>query len=230
MAVQTAASYAIEGGRAARNRLAITLLVGAVVLAMLPLLAVLVYTIGAAPRPSPCGSSPTTMRGVGPSIRRGRTHAIIGTLEQVFIASAISIPIGLLVAIYIVEYGRGRFAYWVRFFVDVMTGLPSIVAGLFIFAFLVLGLHQGFSGLAAGMALAVLMLPVVVRASEEMLKLVPRDLREASYWRSSGPRWRTIVRSVLPAALPGHHRGDAGHRPGHGRDARRLVQSKPTRT
>src|SRR5207249_6097385 len=110
----------------------------------------------------------------------GAYHAIIGTLEQVLIASLISIPVGLLAAIYIVEYGRGRLATVVRFFVDVMTGIPSIVAGLFIYAFWVLGLHKGFSGLAAGMALAVLMLPIVVRASEEMLKLVPDSLREAT--------------------------------------------------
>jgi phosphate transport system permease protein len=126
----------------------------------------------------------------------------VGTIEQVGLASLISIPIGLLAAIYIVEYGRGRFAFWVRFFVDVMTGLPSIVAGLFVYAFFVIGLHQGFSGFAAGMALSVLMLPVVVRASEEMLKLVPNDLREASYGLGI-PRWRTIVSVVLPTASSG---------------------------
>ena len=99
-----------------------------------------------------------------------------------------------------------------------MTGLPSIVAGLFIYAFWVIGLHQGFSGLAAGVALSVLMLPVVVRASEEMLKLVPNDLREASYGLGI-PRWRTIVSVVLPAASSrAHDRGDARDRPGHRRD------------
>jgi phosphate transport system permease protein len=201
--VQTAASYAIEGARVARNRLAVTLLVGAVVLAMLPLLAVLVYTIGRGGRAISGNFLTHTMRGVGPLDRDGGAyHAIIGTLEQVGLASVISIPIGLLAAIYIVEYGRGRFAYWVRFFVDVMTGLPSIVAGLFVYAFLVIGLHQGFSGFAAGVALSVLMLPVVVRASEEMLKLVPNELREASYGLGI-PRWRTIVSVVLPAASSG---------------------------
>lgn len=201
--VQTAASYAIEGARVARNRLALTLLVGAVVLAMLPLLAVLVYTVGRGGRAISVNFLTHTMRGVGPLDRDGGAyHAIIGTLEQVGLASVISIPIGLLAAIYIVEYGRGRFAYWVRFFVDVMTGLPSIVAGLFVYAFLVIGLHQGFSGFAAGMALSVLMLPVVVRASEEMLKLVPNELREASYGLGI-PRWRTIISVVLPAASNG---------------------------
>src|SRR5207237_4653647 len=118
------------------------------------------------------------------------------------IAGIISIPVGLLAAIYIVEYGRGRLAYWIRFFVDVMVGLPSIVAGLFIFAFWVLALHKGFSGFAAGLALAILMVPIVVRASEEMLKLVPDDLREASY-ALGVPRWRTILSIVLPSASAG---------------------------
>lgn len=201
--VQTVASYAIEGGRVARNRLALTLLVGAVVLAMLPLLAVLVYTIGRGGKAISGAFLTHTMRGVGPlDSAGGAYHAVIGTLEQVGLASAISIPIGLLAAIYVVEYGRGRFAFWVRFFVDVMTGLPSIVAGLFVYAFFVIGLHQGFSGFAAGMALSVLMLPVVVRASEEMLKLVPNELREASYGLGI-PRWRTIISVVLPAASSG---------------------------
>jgi phosphate transport system permease protein len=187
----------------ARNRLAVTLLVGTVLLAMLPLLAVLVYTVDRGGQAISTHFLTQTMRGVGPlDATGGAYHAIIGTLEQVLLASLISIPIGLLAAIYIVEYGRGRFAFWVRFFVDVMTGLPSIVAGLFVYAFFVIGLHQGFSGLAAGVALSVLMLPVVVRASEEMLKLVPNDLREASYGLGI-PRWRTIVSVVLPTASSG---------------------------
>jgi phosphate transport system permease protein len=143
------------------------------------------------------------MRGVGPlDSSGGAYHAIIGTLEQVGIACMLSIPLGILVAVYVVEYGRGRLAFLVRFFVDVMTGLPSIVAGLFIFAFWVVGLHKGFSGFAAGLALAVLMLPVVARSTEEMLKLVSSDLREASYALGL-PRWRTVVSVVLPTASAG---------------------------
>jgi len=126
----------------------------------------------------------------------------VGTIEQVGIAALLSIPLGLLVAIYIVEYGTSRLSTGVRFLVDVMTGVPSIVAGLFVFAFWVLGLHQGFSGLAASLALAVLMLPVVVRSSEEMLRLVPTDLREASY-ALGVPRWRTVLSVVLPTASGG---------------------------
>ena len=203
LAGQTAASYAVEGARTARNRLALTLLVSAVVVALIPLVAVLSYTVQRGVSAISPGFLTHSMRGVGPLEASGGVyHAIIGTLEQVLIASLISIPLGLLAAIYIVEYGRGKLAYWVRFFVDVMTGLPSIVAGLFIFAFWVLGLHKGFSGFAAGMALAILMLPIVVRASEEMLKLVPADLREASY-ALGVPRWRTIVSVVVPSASAG---------------------------
>src|SRR5438045_2790020 len=203
LGAQTAVSYAVEGPRSARNRLALTLVVSALLLALVPLVAVLYYTVQRGLQAISPGFLTHSMSGVGPlEDAGGAYHAVIATLEQVLIASIISIPVGLLAAIYIVEYGRGRLAYWVRFFVDVMTGLPSIVAGLFIFAFWVLGLHKGFSGFAAGMALAILMLPIVVRASEEMLKLVPADLREASY-ALGVPRWRPILSIVLPSASAG---------------------------
>jgi len=200
---QTGVSYAVEGARSAKNRLALTLLMSALFLALVPLVAVLWYTLQRGLQAISPGFFTHSMSGVGPlDSGGGAYHAIIGTLEQVLIASIISIPVGLLAAVYIVEYGRGRLAYWIRFFVDVMVGLPSIVAGLFIFAFWVLALHKGFSGFAAGMALAILMMPIVVRASEEMLKLVPDDLREASYALGI-PRWRTIVSVVLPSASAG---------------------------
>jgi phosphate transport system permease protein len=177
---------------------------GASVLAALaPLAAVLVYTASRGLRDISPQFLTHSMRGVGPlDSNGGAYHAIIGTLEQVAIASLLAVPLGLMVAVYIVEYGRGPLRTAVRFLVDVMTGIPSIVAGLFIFAFWVLGLHRGFSGLAAGLALAVLMLPVVVRSSEEMLKLVPDSLREASY-ALGVPRWRTVVSVVLPTASAG---------------------------
>jgi phosphate transport system permease protein len=132
----------------------------------------------------------------------GAYHAIIGTIEQVLLAGLLAVPTGLLVAIYSVEYGRGRMAAVLRTTVDVMTGVPSIVAGLFIYAFWVLGLHKGFSGFAAAMALALLMLPIVVRSAEEMLRLVPAALREASY-ALGVPRWRTVLSVVLPSASAG---------------------------
>ena len=189
--------------RRAVNRLASAAMVSAVVVALIPLVAVLTYTISRGAQAISPQFLTHSMKGVGPlDATGGAYHAIVGTIEQVAIASLLAVPFGLLVAVYIVEYGRGRLRTAVRFLVDVMTGIPSIVAGLFIFAFWVLGLHKGFSGLAAGLALAVLMLPVVVRSAEEMLKLVPDELREASY-ALGVPRWRTILSVVLPTALPG---------------------------
>jgi phosphate transport system permease protein len=116
----------------------------------------------------------------------------------------ISVPIGLLSAVYLVEYGgASRMASSIRFLVDVMTGIPSIVAGLFAYALFVVffgpGVHMGFGG---GVALSLLMIPIVVRSSEEMLKLVPTDLREAAY-ALGVPKWKTIVKVVLPTALAG---------------------------
>jgi phosphate transport system permease protein len=132
----------------------------------------------------------------------GAYHAIIGTLEQVGLASAIAIPIGLLAAVYVVEHGRGPLVPAVRFVTDVMTGVPSIVAGLFVFTFWVLALGQGFSGFAAALALAILMLPTVVRTTEVVLGLVPDSLREASL-ALGVPRWKTVLRVVLPTAMSG---------------------------
>ena len=204
LVAQSALSLAVEGRRYAVDRLATTLLCSAVVVALLPLVAVLAYTIAKGASSISIDFLTHSMKGVGPLDTTGGVyHAIIGTLEQVLIAAVISIPLGLLTSIYLVEYGRGkRLASWVRFVVDVMTGIPSIVAGLFIFAFWVLALRQGFSGFAAALSLSILMLPVVVRSSEEMLKLVPDSLREASF-ALGVPRWRTIVSVVLPTASSG---------------------------
>ncbi|MCF6476657.1 phosphate ABC transporter permease PstA [Nonomuraea sp. MG754425] len=145
-----------------------------------------------------------SMNGIGArDANGGAYHAIIGTLEQVLLASLISVPIGLLTAIYLVEYGNGgRLSRSISFFVDVMTGVPSVVAGLFVFAFWILFLGFQFSGWAGALALAILMMPTVVRSAEEMLRLVPTDLREASY-ALGVPKWRTIVKVVLPTAFTG---------------------------
>lgn len=145
-----------------------------------------------------------SMRGIGArDAGGGAYHAIIGTLEQVLLASAIAVPIGVLTAIYLVEYGNGgRLSRTISFFVDVMTGVPSIVSGLFIFAFWILFLGIPFSGFAGALALSILMMPTVVRSAEEMLKLVPNDLREAAY-ALGVPKWRTILKVVLPTAFTG---------------------------
>ncbi|MEY9926075.1 phosphate transport system permease protein [Catenulispora sp. GP43] len=132
----------------------------------------------------------------------GVYHAIIGTLEMAGLAALMAVPIGILVAVYLVEYGKGMLAKAVTFFVDVMMGLPSIVAGLFILSLWIITLHQYQNGFAGALALMILMLPVVIRSSEEMLKLVPDSLREASY-ALGVPKWRTITKVVIPTALPG---------------------------
>lgn len=135
----------------------------------------------------------------------GAYHAIVGTLVITGLATLISVPVGLFTAIYLVEYGgRNRLSSAVRFLVDVMTGIPSIVAGLFAFALFasVFGLRDAKMGLAGAVALSVLMIPTVVRNSEEMLRIVPHALREAAL-ALGVPKWRTILKVVLPTAASG---------------------------
>lgn len=146
-----------------------------------------------------------SMRGVfGGMDAGGIYHAIVGTLEITLFAALISVPIGLLVAIYLVEYGGGKpLARLVTFFVDVMTGIPSIVAGLFAYALFALILGPGAKfGAIGSVALSVLMIPVVIRSSEEMLRLVPNELREASL-ALGVPRWLTIIKVVLRTSVAG---------------------------
>ncbi len=135
----------------------------------------------------------------------GIRSAIVGTLEIVGLATLISVPIGIGVALYLTEYGKAsKFASLIRYFVDVMTGVPSIVFGLFIYISLVLA-HTGGSGFAGwkgSVALALLMLPIVTRSAEVVLLLVPGSLREAAL-ALGAPRWRVVTRVVLPTALPG---------------------------
>ena len=135
----------------------------------------------------------------------GIKSALLGTLEIVGLAALISIPIGIGVALYLVEYGKdGRFAGVVRYFVDVMTGVPSIVFGLFVYITLVIGglVPTGYAAWKGALALALLMLPVVTRSAEVILLLVPDHLREAAL-ALGAPRWRVVTRIVLPTALPG---------------------------
>ncbi len=132
----------------------------------------------------------------------GVLNAIIGTVEQVLICSLISVPVAVLAAIYLVEYGRGRFRSAVTFMVDILTGVPSIVAALFIYALFIIKFNAQFSGLWVSFALVLLMIPVIVRTTEEMLKLVPNELREASY-ALGVTKWKTIARVVLPTAFSG---------------------------
>ncbi len=132
----------------------------------------------------------------------GVAHAILGSLQMLLVASVIGILVGLGTAVYLVEYGRGRFAETVRFAVELIAGLPSIVVGAFVWAFLVRHVIGNYSGLAGGVALGLIMIPIVARTVEEVLRLVPDNLREASLALGI-PRWRTIVSIVLPTARAG---------------------------
>jgi phosphate transport system permease protein len=133
----------------------------------------------------------------------GVYHALIGTLLQGIFCAVISIPVGVFVGIYLVEYGGGtRLGKLTTFMVDILTGVPSIVAALFIYALWVATLGFQRSGFAVSLALVLLMIPVIVRSTEEMLRIVPMDLREASY-ALGVPKWKTIARIVIPTALSG---------------------------
>ncbi len=191
-----------QGPRVAKDRMMTTLVLVAFAIAVVPLVSLIstVATLGLARFDGEFFT--TSMRNVVGQ-GGGALHAIVGTLEITSLAAIISIPIGLLTAIYLVEYGRGRLARAVTALVDVMTGIPSIVAGLFAFAVFALffgpGIRMGFAG---AVALSVLMIPVVVRSSEEMLRIVPSELREASY-ALGVPKWLTVLKVVLPTAVAG---------------------------
>lgn len=195
-------SRQVEGSRKATDRFVTALVTGAFLVAMTPLISLLVTVVVN-------GSARFDVEFFNSSMRNivgeggGAAHAIVGTLLMTGTAAIISIPIGLLTAIYLVEYGRGPLARAITFFVDVMTGIPSIVAGLFAFALFALffgpGVRLGFAG---AIALTVLMIPVVVRSCEEMLRVVPNELREAAF-ALGVPKWLTVLNVVLPTAAAG---------------------------
>ena len=131
----------------------------------------------------------------------GFVNGLIGTAIMVGLATLIAVPLGILAAVYLVEYGkRGAVAQVIRFFADVMTGVPSIFVGLFVYTALVIS--YGFGALMGAAALAIIMLPIIIRSTEEMLKLVPPELRDASYALGAA-NWQTTLRVVVPSALPG---------------------------
>ena len=219
----------IKGGRFVRDRIATIAMIAAFVAAAIPLVFVIGNVVGrgaSVVTPSfltsdiPTTASASELKGdcelrqrydptavceeaAAPAVKPGMGPAVIGTLITTAVAALLAIPLGILAAIYLHEYGkRTRLARFIRFMSDVMTGVPSIVMGIFIYTLWVLQLGAGRSALAASLALACLMLPIVVRSSEEMLRLVPNTLREAS--AGLGARtWKTTLRVVLPAALPG---------------------------
>ncbi|MGW5098461.1 phosphate ABC transporter permease PstA [Streptomyces nodosus] len=192
----------VEGRRQAKDRIATALVWVAFLLAVIPLVSLVWVTVKRGVKVLDIYFLTHSMGVVADSQPGGGIyHAILGSLEQVGLATLIGAPIGVLTAVYLVEYGRGRLAKAVTFFVDVMTGIPSIVAGLFILSLMLIFEMQPF-GFAGSLALAILMMPVVVRSTEEMLKLVPNELREASL-ALGVPKWRTILKVVLPTSLGG---------------------------
>ncbi|MCI3223057.1 phosphate ABC transporter permease PstA [Streptomyces sp. NP-1717] len=193
----------VEGARQGKNQVATSLVWVCFVLAVIPLLSLAWTTVSKGASVVDGYFLSHSMSGLLDTDEGGGIyHALLGTIEQVAIAAVIATPIGLLTAVYLVEYGRGKLARAVTFFVDVMTGIPSIVAGLFILATWNLMLGFGPSGFAGALALSILMMPVIVRSTEEMLKLVPNELREASL-ALGVPQWRTILKVVLPTAIGG---------------------------
>jgi phosphate transport system permease protein len=196
------ASRQVEGRRKATDRLVTVVVSSAFGLAVIPLISVIYTVVSLGLVRFDAEFFNSSMRGVVGE-GGGAYHAIVGTLVITALAALMSIPVGLLTAIYLVEYGKGRLARAITFFVDVMTGIPSIVAGLFavaLFTYLVgPGARLGFAG---SVALSVLMIPVVVRSTEEMLKIVPNELREASF-ALGVPKWRTILKVVIPTSIAG---------------------------
>ncbi len=191
-------------GRAVKDRAARIIMWSAFVLACVPLVWILVSTLikGGHMLLSldwwTVSQNGVTARRVG----GGAAHAIQGTLLQAAVTAAMSVPIGVFTAIYLVEYGRGRLARIVSFMVDILTGVPSIVAALFIYALWVTTFGFQRVPFAVTLALTLLMIPTIVRSTEEMLKLVPNELREASY-ALGVPKWKTISSIVLPTAFSG---------------------------
>ena len=215
LVIASVATTVVEGKRRGTNAMWTYLIYSSFILALIPLASVL-YTVLEKGLP---GMSTdfllTSMNGVtgavdnqtvaeGTPVLGGAYHALMGTLLITLWATLISVPVGMLTAIYLVEYGKnGLLARAITFFVDVMTGIPSIVAGLFAAAFfgLIMGPNSRM-GIVAAVALSVLMIPTVVRSTEEMLKIVPNELREASY-ALGVRRWRTILKVVIPTAISG---------------------------
>jgi phosphate transport system permease protein len=207
VAVQTSWSFAVEGRRHAIDRLATTGVYATFLIALAPLVAVLATVVAKGISVLSVHFLLTSMRNVDPNSTQGGVyHALVGTLEQVGLAALFGVPLGVLAAVYLVEYApdarNRRLARSVSFFVDVMTGVPSVVVGLFVYTAFVLTLGMERSGFAGSIALTILMLPVVVRSTEEMLRIVPRDLREAAYALGI-PKYRTIMKVVLRTAMSG---------------------------
>ena len=206
MSAESLAPYALTPARKRRDRAARGAILAGTIVALIPLVLIVYYLLHkglSSWSPSFFTSDPTGNTFFKNSSIGGIQSAIVGTIEIVALASAISIPIGIGVAVWLVEYGRNSwFANTVRFFVDVLTGVPSIIFGLFIYIALIIGTGSSYAGYKGSLALSLLMLPVVIRSAEVILLLVPGALRESAL-ALGAPRWRVIFSVVLPTALPG---------------------------
>ena len=194
----------ISGSRKAKNTAATVVFTLCFVLAVIPLVALL-YKVIVSGIPAIVDPAwwTNSFNLVAPSSMAGGVgHAIYGSLVQALIAAVISIPLGVAAGIMLVEYSESRWAKPTTFMVDVLAGVPSVVAAIFIFGIWISVLQFGLSAFAVSLALVLLMLPLIVRSTEEMLKLVPDELREASY-ALGVPKWKTIVSVVVPTALSG---------------------------
>jgi phosphate transport system permease protein len=200
------ARFAVSPARRRRDAFARAGVLAGATLAVLPLLLIVYYLLSkglSAWSVSFFTTDPTGNTFFGSANIGGIESAILGTIEIVALASAISIPIGICMALWLVEYGRRSwFAQTVRFFVDVLTGVPSILFGLFIYIVLIVGTGTTYAGYKGSLALSLLMLPIVIRSAEVVLLLVPAALRESAL-ALGAPRWRVITKVVLPTALPG---------------------------
>jgi phosphate transport system permease protein len=194
-----------RGARTAKNALATVLVSLATVLAIAPLVWILWSVISRGIRVVLNSAWwNESQRNITPLMPGGGAYAaIVGTVEIALVCAVIAVPLGILGAIFLVEYARGtRFARVMSFAVDILTGIPSIVAALFIYSLMITVLGLGRSAVAASFSLVLLMLPTVLRSTEEMLKLVPDSLREASY-ALGVQKWKTIIRVVIPTSLSG---------------------------
>jgi phosphate transport system permease protein len=197
---------AVSPGRRARNAVATAVMWASLALAAIPLGFLIFYVVRKGLKVMSWKFLTKPIPVIGRTVGPGMGPAIVGTLLITALATLIAVPLGVLGAIYIVEYGAdNRLARTIRFLGDVMAGVPSIVMGLFIYTIWVVRFHH-FTGFAGALALACLMLPIVIRSSESMLRLVPRELREASFALGTS-RSRTILTVVLPAAASGIIRG-----------------------
>ncbi len=200
----TPAFQQVSLARKVKNGLATTLVWLSFLIAVVPLVWVLYTVVANGIKRIPYSNwwSQDLGNYLSDEVGGGVLHAIIGSLLQGLVCAIIAVPIGMLVAIYLVEYGRGKLAKATTFMVDILSGVPSIVAALFIYALWITTFGLPRSGFAVSLALVLLMIPVVVRSSEEMLRIVPDDLREASY-ALGVPKWKTIMKIVLPTAMSG---------------------------